>query len=386
MYWRIVVELIKKRFQQATIILLMTLCKIMAIPFPKNKWVFCERGDDARDNGYWLYNYVKKNYPEKQVFYIIDRKSEDLKKVSEDAVILGSMKNYWVLATSEKLISTHYSAGLPLRNYKIFKLCGLHRKFYFLQHGIVKDDLPSLYGIKAPMRLFVCGAKPEYEYVRNHFQHPEGVVQYTGLARFDQLHDCNIKRQILVMPTWRSFIKTKDQFLASKFYLCWQSFLRNTTVLSFLDRENIDLIFYPHYEVQKYADFFTAASDRVIIAKKEKYDVQTLLKESAVLATDYSSVYFDFAYMKKPVVYYQFDETDFFEGHYQKGYFDYREMGFGDVCTTETELINSLLRIVSNGMKTEKVYLDRAGDFFPLCDKDNCKRVFDLIAGDSYEK
>ena len=378
--------LIKKRLQQARILFLMAVSSIAAIPFRRKWWVICERGDDARDNGYWLYRYIKYHHPEKKVYYFISVDSEDYDRVREDAVELGSIRSFWILANAEKLISTHYGAGLPLQNYKIFKLCGLHRKFYFLQHGIIKDDLPSLYGSRAPMRLFICGAKPEYEYVRRHFQHPDGVVRYTGLARFDQLHNCRIKRQILIMPTWRAYIKNKDQFLDSMFYACWQSFLNNSAVISLLEQENFDLIFYPHYELQKYADFFTVASNRIIIGKKEKYDVQTLLKESSVLITDYSSVFFDFAYMKKPIIYYQFDETTFFERHYQKGYFDYRKMGFGDVCTKEAELINSLLRIVSNGMMTEKVYLDRAGDFFPLCDDNNCKRVFSLIAGESHEE
>ena len=47
--------------------------------------------------------------------------------------------------------------------------------------------------------LFICSAKKEYEYVKNTYGHPDGVVQYTGLCRFDYLHRFTIKKQILLM-------------------------------------------------------------------------------------------------------------------------------------------------------------------------------------------
>ena len=57
------------------------------------------------------------------------------------------------------------------------------------------------------------------------------------------------------------------------------------------------------------------------------------------MITDYSSVAFEMAYLKKAVLYYQFDEEEFFSGkHWQKGYFDYRKDGFGAVCVSENAL------------------------------------------------
>ena len=111
-----------------------------------------------------------------------------------------------------------------------------------------------------------------------------------------------------------------------------------------------------------------------------------MLKESVLLITDYSSVFFDFGYMRKPVVYYQFDEDVFYSKHYKKGYFDYRQMGFGDVSTSEDDAIVSLLRICQNGMRLEPKYLERIKNFFPLYDTNNCKRIYDVIAKDNNEE
>jgi len=370
------------RIKQAKVLLLISFFRLFAKVFPRDIWVICERGDDARDNAYWLYKYIKENNPKQKVYYIIDFASTDYKKVSEDAVQIGSWKYFWVLAVSSKIISTHYGAGLKYFTQKFFRYSGLGKKFYFLQHGITHNDLVQLHGEHAPMRLFVCGASPEYDWITKYFNHPDGVVQYTGFARFDQLHNCPKKRQILVMPTWRSYIKTKEQFCESEYYRTWQSFITNPKLLHILQQLDITLFFYPHYEIQKNITCFKSNSQTVVIADFDHFDVQTLLKESAILISDYSSVAFDFAYMRKPVIYYQFDEELFFEKHYHRGYFDYTTIGFGDVCKKEADVIESISRICSQGMHIEERYSERVNRFFPLYDTSNCERIYQLIAGD----
>jgi hypothetical protein len=37
----------------------------------KEIYIVCERGTDARDNGYHLFKYIVENHPEKNVYYII---------------------------------------------------------------------------------------------------------------------------------------------------------------------------------------------------------------------------------------------------------------------------------------------------------------------------
>jgi CDP-glycerol glycerophosphotransferase (TagB/SpsB family) len=237
--------------------------------------------------------------------------------------------------------------------------------------------------------LFVCGAKPEYEFVKSTFGYPEGNVQYTGFARFDNLHENTTKNQILVMPTWRKWIPSstwksenleecREIFLKSEYFDRYNSLINNQKLIDLLEQYNLELIFYPHYEMQVYVDLFKTQSDRVIIAKKDEYDVQQLLKESKILITDYSSVAFDFAYMRKPVIYYQFDNDIYYKGHYQKGYFDYNEHGFGPVvyeCKNIVQGLNNLL----NKQNQENNYNDRYEQFFPLYDKDNCERIYNYV-------
>ena len=48
-----------------------------------------------------------------------------------------------------------------------------------------------------------------------------------------------------------------------------------------------------------------------------------LFNTSALMITDYSSVFFDFVYQKKPCIFYQFDKKDFFEKHNNEGEFKF---------------------------------------------------------------
>ena len=178
--------MLKIRIHQIKAIFFIGFFSLISIFLPKKAWVISERGMDARDNGYHFYRYLKEKHPNIKVYYIIDKKSVDYEKVKDDAIQYGGLKNYWVVASAQKLISSHYALMVPFVVGKVWRLLNLGKKFYFLQHGIIYNDLIYLHNKKALMKLFVCGAKPEFDYVKKRFGHDEGVVQYTGLARYDK--------------------------------------------------------------------------------------------------------------------------------------------------------------------------------------------------------
>ena len=89
--------------------------------------------------------------------------------------------------------------------------------------------------------------------------------------------------------------------------------------------------------------------------------------------------FFDFAYMRKPVLYYQFDEEEFRANHYAKGYFDYRRDGFGEVVTEEEKALDLLEQYLENGCRLKPAYRARIQEFFPLHDQNNCERIYHEI-------
>lgn len=366
--------------------------------FYKNKekyndmWLISERGNEAKDNGYVFFKYLRENHPEINAHYLMDSsKAVDFSKLKGlgNVIEYGSFEHKIAFLLCEKAICTHIGFLEPW-SYKLYKLIldrKNKKKFIFLQHGIILHDLSEdLNKASTKINLFITTTTKEYESICSDvYGYESDEVVQTGIARLDNLYDCKTKNQIVLMPTWRkdivnpSYLKQKvidDRvFLESEYFEKFNSLLNNKKLEQVLNEHNCELVFYPHYEIQQYIDYFESSCEKVIIASKEKYDVQTLLKESKLLITDYSSVAFDFAYMEKPVVYYQFDELD----HYKNGYFDYDEDGFGSIINKENELIDLLDKYIKNKFILETIYKNRIETTFNRRDNKNCERIFKSI-------
>jgi CDP-glycerol glycerophosphotransferase (TagB/SpsB family) len=360
-----------------------------------NIWLICEEKNEARDNGYWFYKYVRENYPEINAVYAINKKSPDYKKIKVlgKAIQYGSFKHWVYYLAASKNISSQKS-GKPnaaicyvLEIYEILK-----NKRFFLQHGITKDDVKYLYYEVSKFSLLVCGAKSEYEYINKIFGYPDGVVKLLGFCRYDNLdiEKENVKHnQILIMPSWREWLAhpTKNSkeyddmrdIKNTEYHIKWNGLLNNCVLQDLLVDNKLVIIFYPHRNMQKFINAFTVKSEHIIIADWKNYDVQTLLNESSFLITDYSSIFFDFAYMKKPLVYYQFDQENFRKAQYQEGYFSYQNNGFGELVTNEKELIQLIQSYIEGSFKMKDIYSSRVSEFFCFNDKNNCKRNFETI-------
>lgn len=352
----------------------------------RDVWIVSERGRDARDNGYHFYKYVRETRPDIKAYYIIDKRSPDFQKVDKlgNVVQYGSFKHHLLFSVSTHKISTHIFGHSPdILCYNRFQRFGLIRgKLVFLQHGIIINDIEWMFYPHTKLDLFVCGAKPEYEAVKIRYGYPKGVVRYLGLCRYDALMNPHeVKNRILVMPTWRIDIcgGSRENFKETHYHNAFQSLINNPRLLGFLESSGCELVFYPHYEVQKFLDTFSSPSERVITAAFNEYDVQELLMSSKLLITDFSSVFFDFAYMGKPAVFYQFDEENYRMQNYSEGYFDYRKDGFGPVFEHEEDVVDKIIEIAGRNFEMEKKYSERVNEFFEMRDENNCKRNLDAV-------
>lgn len=343
----------------------------------RNIWLISERGIDARDNAFVFYQYLKEKHPEINAYYIIDKKSADYNKVKRYGNIIQycSLKHYLYLAIAKYKISTHDQGYTP--NMVIFHW--IHKlpfhffgKKVFLQHGITKDKIPWYYRSECKPDLFVCATQEEYNFIKKYFGQHSPQLQLLGFCRYDNLiQQEKPKKQILLMPTWRKEIHTKEDFLKSEYFKHYQSLFQNDKFVEYLKKHNLKLIFYPHIEFQKYLNCFTP-SENVILADMKQYNVQQLLIESEILITDYSSVFFDFAYLNKPIFFYQFDYKYFFEHHYDRGYVKFEN--FGEVTTNEEELVNSILHPTLNTNREE--YLR---SLYKYRDTNNCERTYQKV-------
>ena len=350
----------------------------------KNNWIICERGDDAQDNGFIFFKYIVENHAEINITYLIKKSSSDYRKVKSigKTVEFCSFKHLLMAIGCPVKISSHLFGYAPWSSMTVyFRSRETKHKHIFLQHGITKNSHVGFYKETCrSLDLFVCGAKPEYEFINKEFHYNNNVPQYTGFARYDLLMNYTIKNQILFMPTWRAKLANCNdaEFIQSRFFINWNNLINNKDILDRCRKGNTKIIVYLHYSLQKFSHLFMG-NDVVEVVKYGEQTVQNLLKESKLLVTDFSSVYFDFAYMHKPMVFFQFDEDTFYDEHYTKGYFDYRRDGFGDVCLDVGAATKSILTIIDNNYAMENKYESRIDRFFIYRDDKNCERIYKAI-------
>lgn len=353
-------------------------------------WLVSERGNDARDNGYWMFKYLQENHPEIDSKYVITRKSVDRKRLSpwsKDVLTQPSLKLLYYLIKAECLLTAHFRHS---NNYLPY-LSPINRRIVSyirrkpiirLQHGITKDDLSQwLRNVNCRTDMFVCGSAPEYEYLKTCNVYPPEVFRYTGFARFDGLiNEAQGNRQILIMPTWRHWIKDKADFMQSDYYHAYVSLLTDEHFQLFLQQKGLHAVFYLHHCFQMYTPVFSQLDlpSCITIASKEEFDVQTLLKKSNLLVTDYSSVAFDFAYLQKPVIYYQFDEKDYRKKQFPQGFFDYHD-GLGPWTAHQDTLLREIEKCVVADFNMESKYRERVNDLFTYHDHHNSERIYQEV-------
>lgn len=370
--------------------------------FRKDIWLFGEKKTEARDNGYHFYKYIKKKYPQICSYYAISEGSSDYNKVAElgNVIRYDSFRHCILFFLAKYRLCSQIHGVRPFENFS-----GLPRLYFFkrkgqlqinLKHGISKDFRPDSFDFrKVGFDLYVCGAKPEFEYIKKTFQYPDKNIVLSGFCRFDALHHISApKKTLLIMPTFRSWLKPSDSskdtasieemeaFKKSDFFKCYLSLLSNPMIETISSEYGYEIVFYLHYTFQPYRKAFEEQQhllNNIIIAGRDDYDVQQLLIDSSILITDYSSVFFDFAYMHRPLVYYQFDKREYREKHYQEGYFTYERDGFGPVFENPDEVLSYVLFLLKNDGNVENEYMARIRDFFIPYDDHNCDRVYDAI-------
>ena len=367
--------------------------------YKRDIWLISEKGTEARDNGFYFFKYIKEVHPEINAYFVITGDSPDLEKVSKynSTVILNSFSHYAYSLTAKVSASSQPFGALPDpadRLYHLTKRLGRKDQVVIhLKHGITKDELPhSLDYSNTRFDLLCCVSDIERDFMQKIHGYPDEKIKTLGFCRFDALltpHE--VEKQILIMPTHRIWLHAantdkkagtieKELFKKSEFYCVYAELLENKRLKQIAKNEGYSIVFYPHYAMQSFIECFKEfADDSVIIADREHYDVQQLLMESALLITDYSSVFFDFAYMGKPEIFYQFDEKQYREGHFKKGYFDYYSDAFGKVCKNLNDVIDEVASILGSGCIMSDVYKKRVDNFFTIRDTNNCERIYEEV-------
>ncbi len=378
----ILLRVLKRKESYYTSILFFRFVYLLLYPFYRKKriWLFMDRQENADDNAEHLYKYAVTQKDNITKYFTVSDEFGDFTRLSNLPNVLEfySIKQRLVYLFAEKIISSHPDENIlnPFMGKNVKSYSGLiNSDKIFLQHGVTKDNVSSwLHKSDKNLKLITTVSDAERKsFLDPGYNYDENIIQTLGFPRFDNLKtNEKTKRQILIAPSWRTDLHnmTIKYIMDSDYFKTINSLINNKTLISIAEKYNYKIIFKPHPMVYGYVDLFET-NEYVTIDEKTTY--QELFKDSDLLITDYSSIAFDFSYMKKPIIYYQHDD----DYNFKEGYFKYKTMGFGDVITDENKLIAKIEEYLKNDCKMEEIYTKRVNSFYKYNDKNNCKRVYD---------
>lgn len=367
----------------------------------KEIWLISDRLTKADDNGEAFFTYMNtigKN-PNIDTYFVLDKKNEDYKRLCKIGKVVPyhSTKHKILSLLCDKIISSQADAYVFNRFFNmsyLYKDIKYNQKIIFLQHGVTQNDLSGwLSRTNKNLDLFVTTTYKEYQSILDYsYYYNEKQVKFTGFPRYDYLYNnTEAENAITFMPTWRKYLSgkfdidsdsrnLKGEFESSTYCKMYRQVFSDERLYEAANKYHYEIRLMLHPTMPRECiEYFHCKNCVKILKRETRY--KELYATSKLVITDYSSAVFDFAYLYKPVLYYQQDVNEFFSGGHicSSGYFNYEKDGFGEVEYTAKELVDRIIEYMKNGCQLKEYYRERIEKTFPYHDKDNCKRVYEEI-------
>jgi CDP-glycerol glycerophosphotransferase len=328
-------------------------------------------GKQFSDNPRAMYEYMKEHYPKYNLVWSVDRQSAEIfekegipyiKRFSLGWLISMNRAGYWVTNSRFPLwipkpkhttyVQTWH--GTPLKKLAAdmdqVLMPGTNTDDYkrnFLKEAAKWDYLvsPNAYSTEIFKRAFrFHRTMLETGYPRNDILYLNNNEEY--ITNLKQKLLLPSKKVILYAPTWRDnqfHRKGKYKFDLELDLLSMKEELGDEYVvilrLHYLVAENIDLSPYEGfvYDFSKYED------------------IRELYLISDLLITDYSSVFFDYANLKRPILFFVYDLEDY-RDNLRGFYLDFEESAPGPLYKKTSQIVQEIKEIDSSGYEISKKY------------------------------
>ena len=361
------------------------LAYLLLLPKMKDKeiYIFMDRRDSTGDNGEHLFRYAIDQNDGISKYFALEKECNEFKKLKREygknIVEFGSLRHKVLYMFTDKFIGSQgYKKHVnPFADKNPKLVQGISNPpIYFLQHGVTKYNRTNwLRKFDFNFSLLLTVSDLDYKAFVENYNYDKEIIQKLGFPRFDNLTNENLKREIVIIPTWRQALKTEEDLLSSEYYVRWNNLLKNKELVDFAKEKGYKIVYKPHPNSKKFSEFFN--TEYVEVDEKRRF--HELLCDSALMITDYSSVHFDFAYLNKPVIYYQYGDPSIEIPELGNSLIEEEACTFGAVIKDEEELFNKIKEYIDTDCKIEDEYRDRVINFFKYTDKNNCKRVYDWI-------
>ena len=341
-----------------------------------------ERRRLSWDNGYCFYLYCRDRHLD--CHFVVHE--HYIEAISPDTGLVrhGSLRHAYLLATSGVLIYSH-----TLRDLMYTSLHGIlrsGRKVVFLQHGVtaLKKFNEDYLKRRNDMDLFAVVSERERKLVLENVRPDAHRLAVTGFPRFDRYRPCKdngreLSRKILYMPTWRDWIEP-DGFLSSVLYSETVALLDSPELSQLLGDHGYTLEFILHINMRQHMDYFRGLGDeRIRPVFTERIRLQDLIQECDLLVSDYSSISWDFLYLRKPVIFFRFDQEEYLAR--RGSYLDIsrEENLFGYLARNTGQVLEALRQVLGSGCRPPDRDEIFRQDWFAYFDERNCERMYQRI-------
>ena len=256
-----------------------------------------------------------------------------------------------------------------------------------LYHGITMQKIAEVQNrLLDNVRIQFVSSKYEAEQLeKDIYGYRQDQIRLTGMSRYDGLR-FEDQKIILIAPTWRPYLATKlenrkerkhsEVFKTSTYFHIYNQLINDPALISSAKKNGYRIIFLLHTGMTAQKEDYDPNDFVEILRAGIDVEYEDILSMASLMVTDYSGIQYDFAYMRKPIIYYHPKELP---PTYQNGGMDYESMGFGPVITEREPLVQAICDSMEQKCILQKEYLERENDFFAFQDQNNCKRIHDYI-------
>ncbi|WP_088052314.1 bifunctional glycosyltransferase/CDP-glycerol:glycerophosphate glycerophosphotransferase [Virgibacillus dakarensis] len=334
----------------------------------KQEWVFFESflGKSYSDNSKYIYEYMINNNMKFKYIWSLNEKKDipgtpiQVKRFSLRYFYYLARSGYWVsnsrlpkyLTKREGNIYLQTWHGTPLKTLvfdikDIYSADPNYKKNFFVQSRRWDYlNSPNLYSSEIFRRAFKYdGRMLEFGYPRNDILYKKNTKEYIlGLKK--QMNIPANKKVILYAPTWRD-----DEFYGrGKYKFNLQ-----------LDLEKLQNEFEDEYIILLRMHYFIAS--QMDISEFEGFvydfsdydDIAELYLVSDILITDYSSVFFDYANLQRPILFYTYDLKKY-RDKLRGFYIDLEKEAPGPLLMNTDEVLDAVKHIEDTKKKYEYKY------------------------------
>jgi hypothetical protein len=332
-------------------------------------WLINDRAMLAGDKGEAFFRFLSNK--DVDAVFAIKRKSPDYERVKKygEVVEYESLKHKFLSSVCDCHIG---SITIHMDDHE-------EAPQIFLQHGVIFSDCSSYLNPASHDKFYILTSaeKEKNGLCTGRYTIKNDNIWLTGLPRFDYLND-NSKKKIVIIFSWRTDIPllTREEVLNSLYVRTILRIFDDERINRVLKDAGYELYIKLHPEVQILESILPERIKNRIY--RESFN--KLYEEASLLITDYSSAISDFVYLNKPVLYYHFDNGEYYNGPFKaKGDYDYEKEGFGPVTYSFDEFVKELEKIINSDCIMEEKYKDRVDKFFAYHDRNNCERVYQNI-------